>query len=103
MSSKSDNSLPCYRAWMLEQRGSDLIISCTDFTPEAFEKKACPACKSKVLRAEEGAKYPYTYDVNTWLIRSKQTSRRHPLDPDGKCMICGDVKIGYWGWEPWEM
>ena len=43
-----------------------------------------------------------TIDIDEWLIRSKQVGRRHPLDPLGMCMVCGDHKIGYWRFDHWE-
>jgi hypothetical protein len=39
-----------------------------------------------------------TYDHERWLRRSRQLGRRHPLDPHGVCMVCGDHKLGYWEW-----
>lgn len=39
---------------------------------------------------------PLTIDREEWLKRSRQTDARHPLDPQGICMNCGDHKIGFW-------
>jgi hypothetical protein len=41
---------------------------------------------------------PLEYDRDGWLIHSRQKGKRHPLDPLGVCMSCGDHKIGHWMW-----
>ena len=45
---------------------------------------------------------PATFDTEQWLKRSRQKGKRHPLSPEGICMTCGDHKLGYWQWVPFE-
>ena len=43
-----------------------------------------------------------TYSWPEWIRRSRQIDKRHPLTPLGVCASCGDSKLGYWKWEPYE-
>lgn len=42
---------------------------------------------------------PLSIDRDEWLRASRQTGKRHPLDPLGRCLSCGDQKLGYWAFE----
>ena len=41
---------------------------------------------------------PPAYDMLEWLWRSGQVNKRHPIGPEGRCLTCGDCKIGHWQW-----